>query len=219
MIIQSKFKDYYDHVAHAYGGGDPKIVYRRDRLQPLRFVPGFHFREFVATSFPASPELVQHVNYLTRLEVEGRLLCVAGKYFRCSGSKNFVVQDPSTQAVAPSRKFRMPRGKVFQYGKLDAELVQLSRAVGAPVFVIERYSYIDSNYDTCGLLIQPDIPKLGEIGLAAYYPAEQLYQDLSYLMGNLMHDCPDLKPPSSVSDKDKIVQHGFDVKQSFRHRQ
>ena len=29
MKIKSTFKDYYDHVAHIYGGGDPKCVYVR----------------------------------------------------------------------------------------------------------------------------------------------------------------------------------------------
>lgn len=29
---------------------------------------------------------------------------------------------------------------------------------------------------------------------------------------------PDLVPPAKVADKDETVQHGFDIKQSFRHR-
>ena len=35
MKIISKFKDYYDHVAYMYGGGDPKIIYDR---KPIKFI-------------------------------------------------------------------------------------------------------------------------------------------------------------------------------------
>lgn len=34
MKIISGWKDYYDHVAHQYGGGDPKVVYHRDYVLP-----------------------------------------------------------------------------------------------------------------------------------------------------------------------------------------
>jgi hypothetical protein len=34
MKIISQWKDYYDHVAHIYGGGDPKVIYNRDFVVP-----------------------------------------------------------------------------------------------------------------------------------------------------------------------------------------
>lgn len=34
MKIISKWRDYYDHVAHMYGGGDPKVIYERDYVVP-----------------------------------------------------------------------------------------------------------------------------------------------------------------------------------------
>jgi hypothetical protein len=34
MKIISGWKDYYDHVAHQYGGGDPKVIYNRDYIVP-----------------------------------------------------------------------------------------------------------------------------------------------------------------------------------------
>jgi hypothetical protein len=33
-----------------------------------------------------------------------------------------------------------------------------------------------------------------------------------------MKESPDIKPPVEIHDKDKITGHGFDLKQSFRHR-
>src|SRR5574343_592719 len=36
MIIKTNYKDYYDYVAHIYGGGDPKIIYvRPHRLKDI----------------------------------------------------------------------------------------------------------------------------------------------------------------------------------------
>jgi kynurenine formamidase len=58
---------------------------------------------------------------------------------------------------------------------------------------------------------------LADLGLPRIYDAQQLYQDLSYFLGNQMHENPDTKPPVNISDKDRIAQHGFD-QQSFRHR-
>lgn len=40
MKIISKWRDYYDHVAHMYGGGDPKVIYNRDYVVPDRISNG-----------------------------------------------------------------------------------------------------------------------------------------------------------------------------------
>ncbi len=40
MKIISGWKDYYDHVAHMYGGGDPKVIYNRDYVVPDRIFDG-----------------------------------------------------------------------------------------------------------------------------------------------------------------------------------
>jgi len=66
--------------------------------------------------------------------------------------------------------------------------------------------------------IERKIPVLADYKFGAVREATQLYQDLSYFMGNTIHPSPDLAPPVQVSDKDRIVQHGFDLRQSFRHR-
>jgi hypothetical protein len=40
MKIISGWRDYYDHVAHIYGGGDPKVIYNRDYVIPDEIHPG-----------------------------------------------------------------------------------------------------------------------------------------------------------------------------------
>jgi hypothetical protein len=113
------------------------------------------------------------------------------------------------------------QGEVYDYtyyvGYTDSQLIELSRLVGAPVFVIDGYRW-DWKSKKMILAVDAEIPILAELGLPAIYKAEQLYQDLSYFMGNLMQPSPDLQPPVEVGDKDRIVQHGFDLKRSFRHR-
>ena len=55
-------------------------------------------------------------------------------------------------------------------------------------------------------------------GFPEIMPAEQLYQDLAYYIANVIEDGIDLRPPTEIADIDKVVQYGFDKKQSFRHR-
>jgi hypothetical protein len=95
---------------------------------------------------------------------------------------------------------------VSQGEERDAGLVEWSRLLGAPVFTFD-----DRDVDT-------NVPILAHIGMPALRSAEWMYQDLSYFVGNLLRESPDVKPPVEVSDKDKIVEHGFDLRQSFRHR-
>jgi hypothetical protein len=54
--------------------------------------------------------------------------------------------------------------------------------------------------------------------MPALIPATQMYQELSYFMGNTIKEHPDTEPPVEVSNNCKIINAGFDLKQSFRHR-
>ena len=87
----------------------------------------------------------------------------------------------------------------------STNLIQVSRRVKQPAFVmLER----DCVYGR--------LPRLGELGFGILFSPEQTYQNLSQFVGNYLRDSPDLKPPATVSDRDRITQHGFDLKRSFR---
>ena len=92
------------------------------------------------------------------------------------------------------------------------DIVNLTKKIGVPVYMISRRDNDHVFY------IEEKIPHLGELGLAKIYPAEQLYQDIFYFLNNTIKDSPDTAPPVAVSNKDRIEQHGFDIKKSFRHR-
>ena len=228
MVIQSPFKDYYDFVAHRYGGGDPKIVYLRDRLAPLK-------KSRTGDSYETSQavEVKGHCPLPTlpawRLNNDPwreMYLVVAAKAYllkRTSGIDNhnpnsYTVVDPLVIAWEEKQLGRWRRRYGgFEFGKEMPFLVELSRKVHAPVFAIEGISQPwRSGADE--IRIPGLCPVLAQVGMPALVSAEQMYQDLAYFVGNTMKPHPDTEPPVAVSNKEKILKAGFDLKKSFRHR-
>ena len=101
------------------------------------------------------------------------------------------------------------RAKVDQGEYVDSAW-KLCKQLGAPVFVCATYPRI--------MEVNEFVPNLGIHKIAHYYPAEQIYQDIEYFLTNTMHENPDNSPPTKMVDSEKIVSHGFDIRQSFRHR-
>ena len=90
----------------------------------------------------------------------------------------------------------------------------------APVF---EYSHIHSfgNILTHGYNVVYNhykVPILSELGIPNIIPAEKIFQELSYFIGNIMKESPDIAPPVEIENDLRIEGHGFDLKQSFRHR-
>lgn len=106
------------------------------------------------------------------------------------------------------------------FGAFSETCVNLSRLLNTPVFLIERFEEKRTAYNsdikgTCKVVVNPEVPHLGKLGFPAFLPPEQAYQEISMFMGQL-RDNPDRNPPVKVSDKDRLVQKGFDAKTSFR---
>lgn len=228
MKIKSSFKDYYDFVATRYGGGDPKIVYVRGRIAPKD-----HF-VVVVSDFPlADPVSWPSSNAPYRLAY----LVVAGKAYLLhqpkdiwpSGIEHYRLCDPAKIAsddareragnrrwVVRSRTFGL-RDEPFEFKRAYEFLVDFSRLVKAPVFIVEG---VQSQFGSreVRVAVAGRCPILDKIGMAQVVPPEQMYQDLAYFVGNTMNPSPDTKPPVEVSNRDKIVAAGFDLRRSFRHR-
>lgn len=107
------------------------------------------------------------------------------------------------------------------FGYTSPELIQLSKHFNQPVFVINDISY-DLKSGTNGGYTQVEvddkIPKLKDIGYSSVVDPVKLFYDISFFITNVLVDNPDTIPPVQISEKDKISQHGFDLKDSFRHR-
>ena len=219
MIIHSQYKDYYDYVAHLYGGGDPSILYMRHRLVPLN--------EF---NHPGALELQQkglkYVPWSTpHDDVHFKWLAVCGKQYLLVSEHAFgevanykilshEAHPKVWETLSKKRRWSNEHSSPLDYvGVTSSAVVELSKKVGAPVFIYTFYRRDDG-----GVTVAGEIPILVDLGLARLVPAQTLYQDLSYFMGNTIKDSPDMMPATKMSDKEKISQHGFDLKQSFRHR-
>ena len=234
MKIKSSFRDYYDHVAHIYGGGDPKCVYVR-----MPFEGGtsdsvfggisFHIKSTNRAAFSGRFDLRwnQYVNgtekYLTYkiLVISGKAYLLASKYDASGLREPHKLYTPENfphffNGKQSKFMFYGLRPQPTNYiGNDNPIYTEISKVVGAPVFMIERIFYDKDGYD---ISINRNIPILRDYGIPSLVSAEQMYQDLSYFVGNKIHDSPDLIVHDNMSDKEKTLQHGFDLKQSFRHR-
>lgn len=61
MRIISAWKDYYDHVAHIYGGGDPKVIYKRDYVVPDKVSDGERFEDNLTVNRLWTPNIPQQM--------------------------------------------------------------------------------------------------------------------------------------------------------------
>lgn len=224
MKIISNFKDYYDFVAHTYGGGDPLNVWvRKDTLNPP-FV-GANFTTF--DTFKVKDTGLYRKSWEKKGESWGWQMgfCVLnGKAYptvrksTSSGLQTTYEPWKILKANHPFVDFYLNH-KSTRYSNLrakeqveswlspkeSAQLIEVSRQVKQPTFImLDR----DSVYG--------ELPRLGELGFAALFSPEQIYQNLSQFVGNYLRDSPDVNPPLTVSNRDRILQHGFDPKKSFR---
>ena len=161
------------------------------------------------------------------LAIAGRLYLLVGTRERLSDPMNFSVISENNPAYARLiNKFTQRRvfyektyGLSELVGAMEPALLPISRTLKAPVFVISNIFYPATHRDRRHVLIvDRAIPILGRLGVPAVYSPAQIYQDMAYFMGNTVHESPDILPPVNVSDRDRLIQHGFDTKISFRHR-
>lgn len=218
MKIKSRFKDYYDYVAHAYGGGDQRITYVRDRIPEELTTVVFTRNEVKHNLVMPAPSVRLGRGSVSWLVVNGKIYTLFTEYN----------EDYSRHPAKLLTKdnFDGREGHLFQFSSLNWEKYQgfespwaeaISRKIKQPVFVVKDY-YRGWTTDTTTFIIEDNIPILQNFHFASFYSPEQLYQEIAYYVSNRMVDSPDIVVNNNMTDKEKILQHGFDVKQSFRHR-
>jgi len=214
MKIISRFRDYYDHIGKIYGE-DSRYVWERKLFDESKFsiLSGIFLSdkegdlEGIAYSYSKSP-------------YEFRWLIVCGKRFLLF-RKIVHGQENSWTAYKNSKEIegdlhisreKRPKWSYFSrktpeyfMGEFSPKNLDLCVKYKSPIMVIATQGY----YTT-------DSPVLGDIvNFVSLYPAEQIYQDISYFMMNQINGSPDLDPPVVLDDKFKIDYHGF-TKESFR---
>jgi hypothetical protein len=223
MKIKSAFKDYYDFVANQYGGGDPRIVYERKRLAPLDAEFGSAYGDKIVEMQGLSLEDPANIGY--SFDIRLMYLVIAGKAYLISRPNDHSLDDVNLYHLqAPDELFKKKKWRYYyhktfgiEFGKEYPFLIVLSRLVEAPVFAIRSISW-HTTWEPAKVAICGQCPNLGKIGLPAIISPQQMYQDLAYFVGNTMKPVPDTDPPVAVSNREKILKGGFDLRWSFRHR-
>lgn len=212
MIIKSPFKDYYDFVAHQFGGGDPRVVYVRNRLKPLYHTAG--------QAYPDS--LVVNTEYLCEDDMRPQEFRYGIDFTKCSwlvicGKRYLLVEENLYDLNSKPQMYSEEKNRKRYIGSLSRAFVDVAKQLRTPVFIVESIGY-SRKVGRSHVLVSTEIPILKNTGIASLISPYQMYQDIAYFVGNTLNDNPDITPPASVGEKDRIVGHGFDLKQSFRHR-
>lgn len=216
MKIISKFKDYYDYVADMYGGGDPKCTYER---KGIRLEDGV----FLPNSNDYNDKVIFHKSNSFE-NVKLRWLCVCGKQYLLVGTfldfGNIISekQHPELWSDLFCNKNLFRNYEVERcIGYSSEHIVQISKQICQPVFVIDGVLY-DRKRRQYSYSIAKNTPILKDTGIASILPAEQCYQEIAYFISNVLPERSDITPPVEVDDRNKIIQAGFDLRTSFRHR-
>jgi hypothetical protein len=235
MKIQSRFRDYYDYVAHIYGGGDPKNTYVRDIIVPDRVTPlGEKFEEtaeFREPEFelwvPGDYQLADgSVQQFFGISIAGKVYIVTrvhnvGTWSYTNNRYEGDHTEPwkiATYGDLSKRQIRayrqsLPSGRepdhVIRCGVPSPEAGALSKRLKAPVFKFDNH-YSTRVYGRC--------PLLSEYGIPPVLEPEQAYQEISMFLMSVVNESPDSMPRAEMTNVQKVESHGFDKRISFRHR-
>lgn len=215
MRIQSKVKDYYDYVEHVYGGGDPKLIYKRIHIMNTEFPYSIMGNTKLGFWCPDSKEQTVYVDGVPRTEkteyihvvVCGRLYIVE-KITQGFEVISYRLIEKRSDDIESRRLWHYTE---YEMGKYYPQFDAIAKYIKHPVF-----EYTGRHFSMCR--VSYDIPNLGEMGFGKYIQPEIMYQNIAHYIGNVINHGVDLEPPVKVEDKHRILQHGFDLKQSFRHR-
>ena len=202
MKILSRFKDYYDYLAHQYGI-DEKVIFKRDSFSETKFnfdlkVP--NVRAFITAEVSFAYLVVNGLGYIIYNKRDGRATKV---YFY---GDDIDLDKKLKQYNKP--RLIQPNYVAFNLPNVD----ELVRMVGSPTFIITEFN----TYEVGTVRIAKKAPNLGDLGFAKYKDAYTMYQETACYIGKVFGS---VEPPIQISDKDRIVAHGFDLKTSFRGKQ
>lgn len=94
------------------------------------------------------------------------------------------------------------------------EMLGLSKQVGFPYFEIYRERSCDNKHSA--ISVNPQIINLAELKFETILSINKCYFEIEQFLANHLRECPDTKPPVTISDADNLVKKGFDLKTSFR---
>lgn len=210
MRIISKFKDFYDFLGYQWK--DPKVTWERKLFND-------HFPIFTPDTFSNKELELGGLNIPSNCKYEFRWLIVCGKqYLLFRKSESPKLSEDIWTAYKDSEEvehhlrlskntYWKPNQPEHYTGQFYQKNLDFCIKHKSPIIVTEGSKFVT------------DSPILGNIvNFVSMYSAEQIYQDISYFLSNQINGSPDINPPVSIDNNGKIEAHGFDLKQSFRHR-
>lgn len=217
MKIISKFRDYYDYVSKIYDS-DYNVVYNRKST-----IENIKLDYYVSEDFYNNFKIDKFINRWRWNGSKIGWLCVCGKVYMVdikdtiTGRNITIVNKKDHKELFNENKKCWWITNIIKepeevYGLQHNEIIRLSILLNQPIFIIKDFK------NNRVITIDKEIPTLLETGFNHIMKAEILHQELDYYIGNIMKTPPDTAPPVEISNKDKITQYGFDLKQSFRHR-
>lgn len=232
MRIISKFKDYYDYVGGMYYDTDDKVIYNRDKITE----PSTQHRKYniIDKHFIAIPDrdrldFTVDRNWnkpikrgIGNLYMKTLLVCGIAYPLYCIHKSNNLyneyklLDDEGIEFINQCWTVNIDS----LTSKKHQALIELSRLINSPVFIFKDQRNHGNNYFRIEHTIEMEVPNLRKLGFNKIKRAEILYQELEYFIGSILPGKPDSLPIPSIpfTDKDKILNAGFDLKQSFRHR-
>ena len=213
MVINSKFKDYYDSIAHQYR--DSKVVYNRKTEE--RNIDEFNgkFKNFISPRSwgPIRSSLFsKHSKYTN--EGECNLLMIGGKIYPFTYNKNKAREDQKYTSDIWDFKnpytcyddyiknqskffksFKASRKKVNTGERMD-EVVEFCQTI-APIILVWGDSY--GRKRGCSVKLNPE--------LNSFKPCVspwEIVQDIMGILGSIEPNIPEM------SNQEKIDSHGFE---------
>lgn len=196
MKIIKKYKDYYDYLAGIYGRDDLLVYDRRDGQS-------IFLTDYMKFDIAFCNNLYRVVHNDGRFYYSVDDLKELFSELFDKGSKSYLYHIFGWVNTNPNYKTRILKNDKFFENIIKIRSTDINKKYRDPILV----------KGWGGSWVKPI--SLEQLGFAKVKSAHDAYTELSNFLGWLK-DNPPL--PDNQTDKEKVVAHGFDLKQSFRHR-
>lgn len=210
ILCKKEFQDYYDYLSHTLGS-DPEIVLLRNKIEKT------YFENISLPIRLDDTDKYKKTTYEYFYIVAGQfcfLIEIINKYKWIN--KEYVLQEKTKKVVSDSNVTTLRwNKKTFSYEKLQYTVPshiihKLLKALKIPVFSLHRSG---PNVVVTGLYP----PILKDYGIDKLVEAKDMWQNIYHVMTNIIRESPDTKIPLELTNSEKIIAAGFDMKTSFRN--
>lgn len=212
MKIQSKFYDFYDHLQ--YDNDDPHdVVFRRLDSTFDPFMQISTKDEHSRNTHYNRQDFYEHKNKkLHHISPEFTLhpsSYKGGKLWVCNRTFELTSDLKINTDIHPSFDVYDHHPHAYDYPKFNREMQVFKAPAIVHLNLFQGKRYPDST-------IYLFHPRLEEFGLNLIVSPEELFFHIENYLRTFVFPSPDSSPSSPMTNKEKIVSHGFDTITSFR---